>query len=550
LLAVLFVAALLAAAPRACAAAASAQPAPSGLVELPAQPVQRPVLECGSLATHGFSGAPGADFAGAPFKVMSAVIEPAAAGRAEFCLVKAYAAPQVQFELRLPTAAYAGRYLQGGCGAMCGVIGGSLSPPCDDRHAFAGSFAVAFNNSGHVGASGGDAIWAIGAPGLREDFAYRADHVAALAAKAIIAAYYGAPPRRSYFQGCSDGGREGLMEAQRYPGDFDGIVAGSSVSMPAVMERFLWEARSGLAEDGREILTEGATRLLHDAVMAACDGLDGTRDGQIDDPRQCRYDPGALACKPGQAPSACLTEEQVTAARRLYAGPSDGEGHRFFPGGEPYGSELQWSGPAAFTRTGKFAAEAFIKYLALPGSVPADFTWRSWKFDLASFQRLQAGGAVYDPRDPDLRRFRNAGGRMILWQGAADGAAGVFGMPEYYQAVRDTVGGLEAARRFVRFFLVPGVYHCRGGYIPYEEDFLGAVVNWVERDRAPDSVLAVATLDGGKIRRRPLFAYPVRARYLGGDVDDPGSFAGQAPDQPPDDHYDWVGGYGHAVPPG
>jgi hypothetical protein len=153
------------------------------------------------------------------------------------------------------------------------------------------------------------------------------------------------------------------------------------------------------------------------------------------------------------------------------------------------------------------------------------------------------GAAIYDARDPDLRTFRDAGGRMLLWQGAADNMAGVFGMPEYYQAVRDVVGGLKPTREFARFYLVPAVYHCNGGYIPYEEDFLGAIVNWVEKDRAPDSVLAGARLADGTIRRRPVFAYPVRAKFIGGDLNDPRSFVGTAPARDPDDHYPWAGAY-------
>ena len=132
---------------------------------------------------------------------------------------------------------------------------------------------------------------------------------------------------------------------------------------------------------------------------------------------------------------------------------------------------------------------------------------------------------------------------MILWQGTADQASGIYGMPEYYQAVQDVVGGLAPARRFVRFFLVPGVYHCGGGYIPYQEDFLGAMVNWLERGQAPTRILAVAGMADGAIRRRPLFAYPERAKYIGGNVNDAKSFVGAMPAKVPDDHYGWVGAY-------
>jgi len=423
---------------------------------------------------------------------------------------------------------------------MCGVIGESLQPSCENATAFAGTFAVGFNNSGHVGAGIGDGTWALGAPELREDYAYRADHVAQLAAKAILSAYYGKQPRWSYFQGCSDGGREALVEALKYPTDFNGIVAGSVFSMPAVMEQFLWDAHVGLTSTGEKILTPEATALLHHAVIKECDALDGTHDGQIDDPRPCHYDPGKLACRAHQKPPACLTESQVTAARLLYQGPRDSAGRQLFPGGLPYGSELLWSQPGAITATG-IAAGGFLQYLAFPNQLPPTFTWRDWKFDLASFEQLDHAAALYDPRSADLRPFRDVGGKLLLWQGTADQASGIDGMPEYYQALRDAVGGLDAARRFARFFLVPGVYHCGGGYIAYQEDFLGAMVNWVEKDQPPVQILATARLEDGNVRERPLFAYPERAKYTGGNVNDAHSFVGVMPPGEPDDHSNWVG---------
>jgi feruloyl esterase len=496
-------------------------------------------MDCAALTSHPF---PITD--GVAFKLLSAAIQPPTPTRAELCLVKGYVAPQIQFALYLPTKTYAGRYLQAGCGGMCGVVGESLTPSCENETAFAGSFAVAFNNSGHMGAGFGDGTWALGAPELRNDYAQRADHVAEIAAKAILTAFYGKAPQWSYFQGCSDGGREALMEALRYPTDFNGIIAGSVFSMPAVMEQFLWEAHAGLTPEGKPILTPEATALLHRAVIEQCDALDGTRDGQIDDPRLCHYDPAQLACRAdqNQHPPSCLTNEQVTAARLLYQGPMDNEGHHLFPGGQPYGSELLWGQPSSLATTG-IAAGGFLEYLAFPNQLPANFTWRDWKYDLPSFKHLDAAAASYDPRSADLRPFRDAGGKLILWQGTADQASGTYGMPEYYQAIRDVVGGLDAARRFARFFLIPGVYHCGGGYIPYEEDFLGAMVNWIEKGQAPTQILATARLPDGATRRRPLFAYPEHAHYTQGDVNDASSFVGVMPTQPPDDHYDWVGSY-------
>jgi hypothetical protein len=185
----------------------------------------------------------------------------------------------------------------------------------------------------------------------------------------------------------------------------------------------------------------------------------------------------------------------------------------------------------------------------LPGELPESFGWRDWRFSKASLQRLLAAGAPYDATDPDLTAFRDRGGKLILWQGMADNAAGAHGILDYYQAVRERMGGLEQTRKFARMFAVPGGYHCRGGYVPYDQDFLGAMVNWVERGAAPDAVLAVATLPDGVVRRRPLYAYPTPTRYRGGDVNDPRSFAPAALRREPVDGFDWPGSRAKAKAP-
>jgi feruloyl esterase len=176
------------------------------------------------------------------------------------------------------------------------------------------------------------------------------------------------------------------------------------------------------------------------------------------------------------------------------------------------------------------------------GTLDAGASIKTWRFDLPTFHELSRRGALYDALNPDLRAFRDAGGKLILWQGFADPAAGAFGLPDYYQRVGQVVGGLDSERRFTRMFLIPGVYHCAGGYVPYEEDLLGAVVAWVERDEAPDQVMATAVLGGGAVRKRPVFAYPVQARYRGrGDMNDPAAFSARSPATAPNDLYDWAG---------
>ncbi len=516
-----------------------AQPAQGGapIFTLPARDALAPQIDCGALVRS--TSQQSEDIV---FRVLSAKLEDAAPDHPAACVVRAYAAPQTEFELRLPLTGYSGRYLQGGCGGLCGVIGSAIQPRCSNAHLSSGSFAVAFNNGGHYSGGIGDATWAVGDPELLMQFAQKATHAVAVASKSLIAQFYGKAPAYNYFTGCSGGGREALMEVQRYPKDFDGVVAGSSVSMPAAMQLFLWEAQKGLYPDGTEIFTPEAVQLLHAAALKACDNLDGIPDGQIDDPRKCHFDPAILQC-PAQAQGTkpCLNPAQVAAATAYYRGPTDPEGRALFPGGAPYGAELGWIGRGATTQTGKFAAQSFLQYILLQGQLPPDFSWSDWRFTRESLNRLLTAGAPYDANDPDLAPFRAAGGKLLMWQGVADNMAGTYGMLDYYQAVREHAGGLSAAREFARMFLVPGGYHCSGGYIPYDQDFLGAMVRWVEAGEAPETVVAAARLESGVIRTRPLYAYPAQTRYLGGDINAASSFAPRAPKAEPVDGFDWPG---------
>jgi hypothetical protein len=517
---------------------AQTAPATAGvdMVTLPERSVVAPVVECATLLGKDFS-----HVSEGPARIQFAAVEAATSQRAEFCLVKGYVAPSIQFELRLPTKTWTGRYLQGGCGGNCGVIVNFVAPRCDSAVAYGGAFAVGFENSGHVG---GDGVWALGGQQVREDFAFRAAHAFAAAAKAIIASYYGQPAAFSYFQGCSDGGREGMVETQRYPTDFNGVVAGSpAFAIAEAMERFIWEARWGRDDSGALVFGAPAVQLLHDAVLKACDALDGARDGQIDDPRRCHFDPGTLVCRHDQSPPQCLTALQAAVARKFYSGPIDDSGRHLFYGGEPYGSELSWLERYAMAAAGGAMFDDAVKNMMFQGTLSADASVKTWRFDLATFGELSRRGALYDALNPDLRAFRDAGGKLILWQGFADPAAGAFGLPDYYQRVEQAVGGLDSTRRFARMFLIPGVYHCAGGYVPYEEDMLGTIIAWVERGVAPDQVMAAALLNGGAVRRRPVFAYPVQARYRGhGEVNDPASFSARSPAVAPNDLYDWAGG--------
>ena len=523
----------------ALAQAPAAAKLPAAMIPLPERAIVKPVLDCAAVAKLAFTGIPGA-----PVRILSAKLNSTTPAN---CVVTGYVAPQVQFELRLPTQTYTGRYLQLGCGGNCGTVFFSASPGCTAAVALGGAFAVAASNAGHLGANPGDGIWAYNDPQLRIDFGYRGPQVTSQAAKAIITAYYGEAPRYSYFDGCSDGGREGLQEAQRYPADFNGIVAGSPAHMiTEAMERFMWEARNGLDAQRNEVLPHEKLSLLHDAVISACDGLDGLVDGEIDDPRACQYDPAKLLCSGSQEQSSCLSAHQAEVARKFYAGPSTADGRKLYPGGEPYGSELTWGGNGSFTRSGTNLANEFLKYMVYGDQKPPSFSWKDWNFTIDELDSLKDGARIYDANNPDLSGLRDAGGKLIVWQGWADNAAGAYGTLDYYQAVQNRIGGLAAALKFARVFMVPGVYHCGGGYLAYEEDLLGAMVSWVESGKAPDQVIATAQIQDGKLRTRPVYAYPMRARYKGaGDINDARNFEGAMPSPLPNDAYPWVGALTH-----
>ncbi|WP_294298397.1 tannase/feruloyl esterase family alpha/beta hydrolase [uncultured Sphingomonas sp.] len=508
----------------------SAAPVRPPMLSLPQRATIAPVADCNTLLRRDFT-----QVTDAPAELLTAEVVPGEGGRPAVCRVTGYVVPHVQFELRLPMQGYTGRYLQIGCGGNCGYVRTTATPACDNDMAHSGAFAVAATDTGHVG----NALWARDNPALQRDFAERGVHVVALASKAIIAAFYGATPARSYFQGCSNGGREAMVEAQRHPDDFDGLVAGAPANyITSGFLRFAWQDVKNRAADGSAIFTATAGQTLHAAVMRSCDALDGVNDGQIDEPRACTFDPVRLACpNDKERPGVCLSPAQVATARAFYAGPTDDAGRHLSVGGLAYGSELTWASSGR-----RAIVEGYFRHLIYGSRRPADLSTDDLQFTAASVREVMALGAHYDAADTDLTRFRDRGGKMIVWEGAADPSAGPNATLNYYQGVRDRLGGLERTRQTMRVFRLPGVYHCRGGTMPYEANFLGAIVNWVERGDAPDVVLATASKPDGGVRTRPIFAYPVASRYRGrGSLDEPASFTGVAPRRVPDDRYDWVG---------
>ncbi|WP_395670906.1 tannase/feruloyl esterase family alpha/beta hydrolase [Phenylobacterium sp.] len=531
-----FAASTPAAAQTAAAARAPQSNARPPMYDLPARPVVKPARSCESLLQLDLESLPGA-----PTEIVTAQVIAADRNGPERCEVHGYVAPTIQFKLRLPLDGYTGRFLQMGCGGNCGFITDTVTPICDNVMALSGAFAYVSTDAGHFGRGG--SLWARDNPALLKDMAERGPYAVTVAAKAIVETFYGAAPAYSYFQGCSNGGREAMLMAQRHPDAFDGLIAGAPANYltPAFM-RMGWQQLRNLDAAGQQILTPPKAELLHKAVMAACDGLDGLKDGQIDNPRACRFDPARIQCKYARQTTAgqCLTPAQVGVARDIYRGPVDAKtGRHLTLGGLQYGSELQWGSLGRSLD----AAQGMMRNIVYGSSKPPGLKLTDLTFDEALLRDVMTRPSGWiDMYDADLTRFRDSGGKLLVWEGAADPSPGPNQSPYYYQRVRDAMGGTAKVREFYRMFFLPGVYHCRGGYMPYEANFLGATVNWVERGVAPDMVVAAAPLSDGGRRTRPVYAYPVAARYKGaGDINDAASFTAVWPKADPDDRFAWAG---------
>jgi hypothetical protein len=424
-------------------------------------------------------------------------------GERQFCVVKGYVAPAVNFVVRLPIGGWTQRYLQLGCGGYCG--GASLTSPSVDRQsAGCGTYVskemvVASSDLGHRRSQTffPDGVWAVGNPEAVVDFAYAGNHKTAIVAKAIIAAFYGQAPRFSYFSGCSDGGRQGLEEAQRFPDDFDGIVAGST-TLDVVATNTVWHAwnvRVNSRADGMPILTADKIPALAKAVRDACAGSDGL----IADARRCDFDAHTLVCAPGRDPASCLTSEQADVVTKIWQGPVDETGRRLFPGGLPRGSELAWIGsmvPAVVGAPVSLATASdyqwswdFPNFMSSLGEITG-VTNQNMTFTRAEFDKLNRLSALYEPADPDLSRFAAHGGKLVMWHGWADSGSAPLGSLNYFDAVRRTMGA-AAAKETVALYLTPGVYHCSAGPTPARADYLSQLIAWRE-DAVPPGAVSVS----------------------------------------------------------
>jgi feruloyl esterase len=453
-------------------------------------------------------------------------------------VIKPTSDSDIKFEVWLPIEGWNGNFRGVGNGGFAGSIS-----HVDMAIPLARGYAVASTDTGHTGTAE-DATWAVGHPEKIIDFGYRAIHEMTVKAKAIIKAYYGRSPKFSYFISCSNGGRQALMEAQRYPEDYDGIIAGAPANdWTRLMTQGAFIGQSILS-DPASYIPASKMKAIEAATLNSCDAADGLKDGLIDDPTRCRFDPSVLLCK-GPETDACLTAPQVEALKKIYAGPRDAKGNQLapslLPGGETgLGGWGGWVfGPAPGKSGMNNIAGQFFKSMV--------FVDQNWDFKSLNAERdlklaEQKLGSILNSTNPDLKAFKKRGGKLIIYHGWSEGAIPPEMAINYYKSVVGKMGQRETAA-FLRLYMVPGMQHCFFGPGPNsfgqvlgcltcdpKRDINITLERWVEQGVAPDAIIAtkykndIARTDVA--RTRPVCPYPSVARYKGsGSIDDAANFS-------------------------
>ena len=476
----------------------------------------RPAIGCGDLRS----------LTNNEISIASALLVPATADAPEHCRVSGQVLPQVGFEVGLPTQ-WNGRFYMFGNGGYAGEALDSPARRATAARAMRLGYATAQTDTGHSAAAEPLGAFAADRQKLL-DYAFRSLHVTAEAAKLLVRTYYGGAPTRSYFEGCSTGGRQGLILAQRFPADFDGIVVGAPVlNFSGTMVAYANDAQALRAAP----IPASKLPLLAEKIYAQCDAKDGLKDGLIDDPRRCGFEAtrDLPQCDAGDQPG-CFTAGQIGALEKIY-GDVASQGKRIFPGW-PVGAEIAgpngrsgwdpWFVNDAGPTTDVAFSQAFFRYLAFSKPDPT--------YDLSQFNldrdppRLEAIHQILDATDTDLSRFEQRGGKLLMYFGWADPALNPLTGVEYYEQVSQRMGA--ATGGFFRLFMVPGMFHCGGGVGADTFDKLGPLAGWVEGGAAPDAIPASRVIGGKVVRTRPLCAYPEVARYQGsGSTDDASNFA-------------------------
>jgi feruloyl esterase len=470
-----------------------------------------------------------------------------------FCRVTATLKPakdsDIKVEVWLPLTGWNGKYRGNGNGGFAGQI---LYPSM--AGAISEGYATASTDTGHEG-NGLTADWALGHPDKIVDFGWRAIHEMTVRAKTIIQAFYGESAKKSYFSGCSNGGRQALMEAQRFPADYDGIIAGAPANYwTRVFAAFIWNMQATQATPESYI---GVKKIpaIGKTVAEACDAKDGVKDGVLNDPRECRFDPGVLLCKEGDADS-CLTAPQVTALKKIYEGPVDSKGKQIFPGFLPGGEEggggwATWIGLGPGKDWQGLFASGFFKNMIVSKE---QIDLKTINVETAVKMAGDQQAKTFDAVDPNLKPFMARGGKLIVYHGWSDAALPPQASVNYFNSVEATLGQ-SATASFMRLYMAPGVQHCAGGPGPSsfgqfasagdaQHDINQALEQWVEKGAAPDKLIATKNLpreqaDSAQTESdhassepakpakitRPLCPYPQSAKYKGtGDTNDAANF--------------------------
>lgn len=432
-------------------------------------------------------------------------------GLPSFCRVASTLKPtadsEIHTEIWLPSSGWNGKYLAVGSGGW----GGSIAYDAM-ANALRRGYATSATDDGHTGPS---ASFIVGHPEKFIDFAYRADHEMTVEAKSLIKAFYGRDPRYAYWEGCSGGGREGLLQAYRYPDEFDGIIAGD----PANVRRNAWALwlANETFKDPQDYIPPAKYPMIHRAVLEACDAKDGVKDGLIEDPTSCKVDFKSLTCKNGDSPE-CLTARQVHTAEIIVSEPKDAQGHELFSRIEP-GTELRWARVAG----GPEPADLFLDQFRYVVYHDPKWDWRTFDLDRDS-AKANAIDKDVDDLDPHLAAFAKHGGKLLLYHGWADQQVAPGSTVEFYRSAVQLSGEADASS-WMRLFMVPGMGHCSGGEGPDTFDKLGVLEEWVEQGKAPSRIVATHHTAGKADRTRPLCAYPQVAKYKGnGSIDDAANF--------------------------
>jgi feruloyl esterase len=432
----------------------------------------------------------------------------------EHCRVVAVLKPsadsEINIEVLLPSQEWNGKFQAVGNGLWAGTISYSAMV-----QALVDGYATASTDTGHTG---NNAQFAIGHPEKLADFAYRSMHEMTVQAKALLNRYYGQAARLSYYNGCSTGGRQGLMAVQRYPEDFDAVLVGAPANNQSKMHAYDLTVAAPVLRDPAGAIPAAKLTLLNRAAVNACDANDGVKDGVIGDPPACTFDPAALQCKDGDADT-CLTAPQVATARRFYNDGRTASGEVFFPRKER-GSENEW---ALFVGNPKVGPGVSIGSFQVAYQ---DANWDPKSFELERDLKVvdEKVGAIVNATNPDLRAFKARGGKVLMYHGWQDAAISPRNTIDYYTSVQKRMGGRQDD--FIRLFMVPGMGHCRGGNGANDINWMAALERWRESKTAPASILATRVSENRVEFTRPLCPYPQVAVYTGtGTTTDAANYA-------------------------